>query len=136
MACGPSGTTTSAGRCWPGGGPAGWGEGTVGMYGELPGRHGRALRARLPEHFERLRWPAERLAAERRRELQRLVRAARRLSPWHRERLDGIDVDRLDETGLADLPVMTKDDLRANFYAIATDRRPRPHHCAAPLEDH
>src|SRR5256885_13064245 len=103
-------------------------------YEELHERHGRDLRAQLPEHLERLRWPAERIAAERRRELRRLVGEARERSPWHRERLAGIDVDRLDERGLAGLPVMTKDDLMANFDAVVTDRRLRLDVCDAHLE--
>jgi phenylacetate-CoA ligase len=103
-------------------------------YAELHDRHVRDLMAMLPEHVDRLRWPTERLAAHRCRELQRLVRAAGQCSPWHRERLAGVDVDRLDETTLANLPVMTKDDLMANFDAIVTDDRLRLDVCDAHLE--
>jgi phenylacetate-CoA ligase len=59
------------------------------------------------EHVRRLRWPAERLAAER------------------RDRLAGIDPDGFEEADLAGLPPMTKDDLMANWDQVVTDRRLR-----------
>jgi phenylacetate-CoA ligase len=92
-------------------------------YEDLRRRHVEDAMAMLPAQFERLRWPAERLVAHRRAELRRLVRAAQQRSPWHRARLAGIEADRLDEAGLAGLPVMTKEDLMTNFDAIVTDRR-------------
>ena len=44
-------------------------------------------------------------------------------SAWHRERLAGVDLDRLDEASLAELPTMTKTDLMDNFDRIVTDER-------------
>ena len=44
-------------------------------------------------------------------------------SPWHRERLAGVDLDQLDEMSLRELPSMTKADLMANFDRIVTDDR-------------
>ena len=44
-------------------------------------------------------------------------------SPWHRERLAGVDLDRLDEVSLRELPPMTKADLMENFDRIVTDER-------------
>ena len=69
-------------------------------YEELHDRHVQDMQAMLPQHLERLEWSAERLAAHRRQELQLLVRGARMFSPWHRERLAGVDVHQLDETTL------------------------------------
>jgi phenylacetate-coenzyme A ligase PaaK-like adenylate-forming protein len=103
-------------------------------YEELHDRHVQDMQAMLPQHLERLEWSAERLAAHRRQELQLLVRGARMFSPWHRERLAGVDVHQLDETTLSELPVMTKDDLMANFDAIVTDERLRLDVCDAHLE--
>jgi hypothetical protein len=51
--------------------------------------------------------------------------AAQQRSPWHRRRLAGIDPDRLDETSLSELPVMTKDELMGNFDEVVTDERLR-----------
>ena len=50
-------------------------------YEDLRQRHLAGLAALLPEHLQRLRWPAERLAAERRRRLRDLLRVAKAASP-------------------------------------------------------
>lgn len=73
--------------------------------------------------LDRLTWPADELAAHRTTELRRLVRGAREASPWHRARLAGGDLDTIDGSDLTALPVMTKDDLMANFDAVVTDER-------------
>jgi phenylacetate-CoA ligase len=92
-------------------------------YEELRQRHLADLAALMPEHVQRLRWPAERLAAERRDRLRDLLRVAVASSPWHRERLAGLDPDGIEEADLAGLPPMTKDDLMANWDQVVTDRR-------------
>ena len=78
---------------------------------------------RLPEHLERLTWPADRLLAERTVLLRHLLRTARKYSPWHRDRLSTVDVDTIDEDRLRELPTMTKSDLMTHFDEIVTDRR-------------
>ncbi len=55
--------------------------------------------------------------------LRRLVRLAVERSPWHHERLAGIDIPALTAGDLSSLPVMTKSDLMDNFDDIVTDRR-------------
>jgi phenylacetate-coenzyme A ligase PaaK-like adenylate-forming protein len=92
-------------------------------YEELRQRHVADAAGMLPGLMERLDWSADRLAAHRQAELRRLVRVAKDLSPWHRKRLADVDPDRVDESTLAELPVMTKDDLMANFDEIVTDDR-------------
>jgi phenylacetate-coenzyme A ligase PaaK-like adenylate-forming protein len=84
-------------------------------------RHVRDQRRVTPEHLERLHWSAERLRVERQHRLRKLVDVACRRSSWHRARLGGIDCEQLQEADLAQLPVMTKDDVMANFDAILTD---------------
>lgn len=91
-------------------------------YEHLRARHLRHVRRRVPDLLARLSWSAERLAAHRTAELRRLVRVAKAQSPWHRERLRGIEPEDVDESRLADIPVMTKADLMANFDDIVTDR--------------
>ena len=103
-------------------------------YEELRQRHLADAAALLPQLVERIEWPAERLAAHRRTELQRLVRVARELLPWHRKRLSDVDPGEVDEATLADLPVMTKDDLMAHFDEIVTDDRLRLDVVEAHLE--
>jgi phenylacetate-CoA ligase len=77
----------------------------------------------MPEHLQRLYWSAERLATERRHRLRKLVRVAKAQSPWHRDRLEGIAPEHLEEGDLSQLPTMTKDDVMSNFDEIVTDRR-------------
>jgi phenylacetate-CoA ligase len=59
---------------------------------------------------------------------------ARDLSPWHRKRLAGVDLDLLDETTLPELPVMTKDDVMEHWNEIVTDDRLRLDVAEAHLE--
>ena len=79
--------------------------------------------AAAPEMIDRLGWPAYALAARRVRLLRELMRHAIARSPWHRERLAGVDLDQLDEMNLRELPSMTKSDLMANFDSVVTDDR-------------
>jgi phenylacetate-coenzyme A ligase PaaK-like adenylate-forming protein len=95
----------------------------MGDYQSARLRHVEHMVARLPEHLERLTWPADRLRAERNLRLRELLRTARAHSSWHRDRLSTVDVDAMDEDRLRDLPVMTKRDLMVHFDEIVTDRR-------------
>lgn len=79
--------------------------------------------ALAPQLIERLDWPAERLAAHRLKRLRGLVGYAIDRSPWHRERLGGVDVAGLDEASLRELPPMTKTQLMENYDRILTDER-------------
>jgi phenylacetate-coenzyme A ligase PaaK-like adenylate-forming protein len=79
--------------------------------------------ALAPRLIERLAWSADRLAAYRSQRLREVVRHAADRSPWHRARLGGVDLDRLDEASLRELPSMTKTDLMENFDWIVTDGR-------------
>lgn len=90
-------------------------------YDELRRRHLVDAADMAPQHLAVLEEPPERLAERRRDALRRLVRVARDASPWHRKRLAGLDPAEVTEQTLAELPVMTKDDLMANFDEIVTD---------------
>jgi phenylacetate-CoA ligase len=92
-------------------------------YETLRQRHMSDAMALAPQLIERLEWPAYGLAAHRVQRLREVVRDAIERSPWHRERLAGVDPDGLDEVSLRDLPAMTKSDLMANFDRIVTDER-------------
>ena len=76
-----------------------------------------------PRLIEQLDWPAERLAAYRTARLRELARTATMRSRWYRERLADVDIDRLDITTLAGLPVLTKTELMEHFDDIVTDPR-------------
>jgi phenylacetate-coenzyme A ligase PaaK-like adenylate-forming protein len=94
-----------------------------GRYEGLRQRHTADFEAMLPGYTERIDWPADRVQEERLRALRSLLATALARSPWHRERLTGVDVPALSEADVASLPVMTKADLMDNFDAIVTDRR-------------
>jgi phenylacetate-CoA ligase len=79
--------------------------------------------ALAPQMIERLEWSADRLAAHRRQKLRAIVAHAMVGSPWHRERLSGVDLVHLTEDTLRELPPMTKGDLMGNFDRIVTDPR-------------
>ena len=92
-------------------------------YETLRQRHQAYAMSLAPRLIERLDWSADRLALHRAQRLRELVREAVDHSPWHHERLAGIDVARLDDHSLRELPTMTKADLMDNFDRIVTDDR-------------
>src|SRR5690348_16901253 len=92
-------------------------------YAATRQRHEAEATAQLPLFRERLYWPRERLRELRQQALRRLLLVACERSPWHRARLQGIDVASFSEERLGSIPPMTKTDLMANFDAIVTDRR-------------
>lgn len=86
-------------------------------------RHVTGALALAPLLMEQLSWPAGRLAEHRTLRLRELVRIATERSPWYRKRLSGLDVDRLDERSLTELPALTKAELMEHFDDIVTDSR-------------
>ena len=81
------------------------------------------LAARIPEHLERLRWSAPRLADHQRDSVRALLRHALEHSPFHARRLHGIDPDRFELADLTSLPTMSKAEMMASFDDVVTDRR-------------
>ncbi len=81
------------------------------------------LAMRMPEHLERLRWNADRLAAHQREKMRALLRHALRHSAFHARRLAGIDADRFELDDLTSLPTMSKAEMMAAFDDVVTDRR-------------
>src|ERR1700759_2645162 len=86
-------------------------------------RHLGAFAERLPIEAERLTWPLERLHRTRYERLRALLRTAKARSPWHAERLAGIDLDAVTGSDLAAIPTMTKTDVMEHWDEIVTDRR-------------
>ena len=89
----------------------------------LRARFGAQLTARVPEHLERLRWSAPRLADHQRDGVRALLRHALEHSPFHARRLRGIDPDRFALADLPSLPTMSKAEMMASFDDVVTDRR-------------
>lgn len=86
-------------------------------------RHVLAFAERLPIEAERLTWPLERLHRLRDERLRALLRSAKARSPWHADRLAGVDVDAVSGADLAGIPTMTKSDVMKHWDEIVTDRR-------------
>jgi phenylacetate-CoA ligase len=94
-----------------------------GSWERLRAQFQTALLAGIPEHLQRLTWNAEQLRAARQDRLRRLLAHAVTHSPFHRRRLAGVDLDRLEPADLSSLPVMTKADMMAALPEVFTDRR-------------
>ncbi len=92
-------------------------------YEALRRQHISDLLARMPENVKRVKWPVERIREERQQRLRSLIHVAKEKSPWHNERLRGVDADSITEADIGKLPVMTKADLMTNFDQIITDKR-------------
>jgi len=103
-------------------------------YEELRRRHVDDAATLMPEMVARIDWPSDRLAEFRRSELQRLIRTAKEQSRWHRKRLGHLQPEEVDEETLAELPVMTKQDLMEHFDEIVVDDRLRLDVVEAHLE--
>jgi phenylacetate-CoA ligase len=82
-------------------------------------------------HAKRLRWSRSRLASEREEGLRGLLAWAIEHSPFHTERLAGVDPAHFTEAQLSSLPVMTKGDLMDDFSWVMTD----PHLTLEVVED-
>ena len=89
----------------------------------LSERFGRTIAGLLPQHLDRLSWNAQQLAAHQREQLRALLAAAVERSPFHARRLAGIDPGRFEPAQLAELPVMTKQQMMANFDELLTSRQ-------------
>ena len=90
----------------------------------LRARVGAELDAGMPAHFERLQWPADRLAIYQRDKLRALLRHAIDRSPFHARRLGPIaGADHFELSDLTSLPTMTKSEMMTAFDEVVTDRR-------------
>jgi phenylacetate-CoA ligase len=69
----------------------------------------------------RLAWDPAAMAAHRQAALRETLSFAFRHSPWHHDRLAGIDLDGIATDDLSQLPVMTRTELMANWDQIVTE---------------
>jgi phenylacetate-coenzyme A ligase PaaK-like adenylate-forming protein len=84
-------------------------------------RHLHEMRAAMPAAIARLSWSAEQLARERTLRLRQLLHIAKEHSAWHRRRLRHVDASTFDESRLAEIAPMTKNELMTHFNDISTD---------------
>lgn len=92
-------------------------------YEETRRRHFSHMMELLPQYVARLQWSRAKIDTQQTQALRELLSHARDHSPWHRERLRNLDLDRLGPADLARIPSMTKNDLMADWDAIVTDPR-------------
>lgn len=91
-------------------------------YGRLRAAHLNEVTAALDDHVGRLDWSREQIDRHRTARLRALLGYARERSPFHAERLRGLDPATATVADLAALPVMTKQDAQENWDAIVTTR--------------
>jgi phenylacetate-CoA ligase len=87
-----------------------------------------ALADRLPAHIARLDWRPDQLAEFQRSSLRALLRRAVEQSPFHAARLAAAgltrsEIDSFELSDLAQLPVMTKTEMMADFDHVVTEPR-------------
>jgi phenylacetate-CoA ligase len=82
-----------------------------------------AMASHLPGHLQRLGWSAGQLADFQLDRLRALLARAIECSPFHAERLRGINPRRFELADLPRLPAMTKAQMMADFDRATTDRR-------------
>src|SRR5262249_9899308 len=82
-----------------------------------------SLHAGIADQIARQAWDGPTVAVFQQRRLRTLLGHAIANSPFHAERLKGVDPDRFELADLARLPVMTKSAMMARFDEAVTDRR-------------
>jgi phenylacetate-coenzyme A ligase PaaK-like adenylate-forming protein len=92
-------------------------------FEQLRGTVQAELLDRVPDQIERLRWSREQIDAAQREGLRTLLARAVEKSPFHRQRLGGIDPSNFEVADLGSLPVMTKAQMMEALDAVFTDRR-------------
>ncbi|MGY1593286.1 phenylacetate--CoA ligase family protein [Geodermatophilus sp. SYSU D00708] len=81
----------------------------------------RELLTGYDELIPRTSWGRDRIRDHQRTRLRALLHHTVRRSPFHADRLAGVDIDRLDPDDLSALPVMSKCDLMEHFDDAVTD---------------
>lgn len=87
-------------------------------YEELRQKQVGDMIAAMPSYVARLSWSRVQLELHRRRAFRLLLRVAMEYSPWHRERLKGVDPATATEADLERIPPMTRDDLMDHWDEI------------------
>jgi phenylacetate-coenzyme A ligase PaaK-like adenylate-forming protein len=90
---------------------------------ELRRSHRADVGAGIFAHARRLRWSKEKIDAGRQEQLRQLLAWSIEHSPFHADRLRGVDAAHFTEDQLSSLPVMTKNDLMDEFSWVMTDPR-------------
>ncbi|MDT5091799.1 MAG: hypothetical protein QOH60_1162 [Mycobacterium sp.] len=89
-------------------------------YERIRAAHLADVQAALEDHVGRLDWPREQIDRYRTHRLRALLGYARERSPFHAERLKGLDPTTATVADLAPVPMMTKQDAQELWDAIIT----------------
>ena len=89
-------------------------------YERLRAAHLNAVRASLEDHVARLDWPRDRIELHQTGRLRSLLGFARERSPFHADRMAGLDPATATVDDLARLPPMTKREAQDGWDAIVT----------------
>lgn len=89
----------------------------------LQRRFAGSLKDHAQKQLPRIRWDREQLAAHQRNQLRALLAHARRRSPFHARRLREIEIEQFELEDLIRLPVMSKEQMMAEFDDLVIDRR-------------
>ncbi|MCH9735175.1 MAG: phenylacetate--CoA ligase family protein [Actinomycetia bacterium] len=89
-------------------------------YSRLRAAHLNTVTSALEDHVSRLSWSRERIESFQQQRLRALLGYARERSPFHAQRLRGLDTSSATVADLVRLPVMTKQDAQQNWDAIVT----------------
>lgn len=92
-----------------------------------------ALNAGLFEQIGRRTWGTQQIHQTQSQGLQTLLTYAIEHSPFHRDRLSGIDLTDLDPSDLSRLPIMTKAEMMEELDEVFTDRRLHRHDVESAL---
>lgn len=92
-------------------------------YDQLVDRQRTRMMERIGVHLDRLGWDRPAIEAHQESQLRALLATAIADSPFHRRRLAGIDPASFRLADLASLPMMTKEEMMADFDDVVTDRR-------------
>ncbi|RUP04014.1 MAG: phenylacetate--CoA ligase family protein [Mycobacterium sp.] len=79
-----------------------------------------AVQAALKDHVARLDWSRPQIEQYQQRRLRALLSHAKEWSPFHAQRLAGLDPSRATVADLASVPMMTKSEAQQNWDAICT----------------
>jgi phenylacetate-coenzyme A ligase PaaK-like adenylate-forming protein len=96
-----------------------------GSYERLRTAHLHQIRAALADHVDRVGWSRERIERYRTERLRALLAYARERSPFHAERMRGLDPTTATVADLARLPAMSKREAQNEWDAIVTTPRLR-----------
>ena len=91
-------------------------------YERLRAAHLSDVQAALEDHVGRLDWSREQIDRYRTQRLRALLAYARERSPFHAERLRGLDPNSATVADLSSLPMMSKQDAQEHWDAIVTAR--------------